>query len=77
MAPRDCSRNAGFVSLHDTPEEVYIAGVIVVTYDEHGNYGTRFEAESLDELPPPEVQLDLGQSIASAWAAASIASSEA
>lgn len=73
---RNCERNAGFISLHDLPEEVFVAGAIIVTIDEHGHYGTRFVSEDIDELPPADVQLDLGVSIATAWQAAALAPKE-
>ena len=70
---RDYERNLGFISLPDLPEEVYIAGAIVVTLDEAGTYGTHFVSEDIDELPPVDVQLDLGASVSTAWAAAALA----
>lgn len=71
---RNSELNQGFVALPDVAEEVVIAGVIVVTMNQDGTFGTHFKAEDLDEIPPVEVQLDLGSTIAAAWAAASIAS---
>jgi hypothetical protein len=74
---RDCTRNAGFVSLAEVPEDLFIAGVIVVTMTEDGHFGTRFVSEDIDELPNIEVQLDLGSTVAAAWAAASTAEADA
>lgn len=68
---RDCTMNAGFVSLADVPEDVFIAGVIVVTQTKEGFFGTQFVAVDVDEIPTTEAQLDLGSRIAAAWAAAS------
>lgn len=77
MKQRDCSRNQGFVALGDVPEEVWVAGVIVVVMNEDGSFGTRFQAEDLDELPATEVQMDLGKAVAEAWATAQLTSASA
>jgi hypothetical protein len=70
MADRSCDRNAGFLSLTQIPEELYIAGAIIVTLDEDGNPGVHFVAESLDEVPIPEVQAELGALVTQAWSLA-------
>lgn len=72
METRDCSHNAGFISLAAIPVEEYVAGVIVVTIDDDGEYGTHFIPESLDEVPDPEVQKELGKLVTQAWATANL-----
>lgn len=69
---RDCSHNAGFIALPTVPEDVFVAGVIVVTMTQDGTYGTHFVAESIDELPDVSTQLDLGAAIAEAWTVAAL-----
>lgn len=64
---RDCSRNAGVLSTYDVPEDLYIAGYVLVTLDEDGNYGFMFRNESLDEVPSPDVQETLGRWLAQAY----------
>lgn len=49
------------------PDDVFIAGVIIVTYDNDGQYGTHFKAESLDSVPGPELQEQLSRNITTAW----------
>jgi hypothetical protein len=69
---RDCTQNQGFISLPELPEEVFIAGAIIVTMTPEGKYGTHFVSESIDELPSPAVQLDLGVAVADAWQVAAL-----
>jgi hypothetical protein len=65
---RAIDRNIALIALgQDFPDDVFIAGVIVVTLDQDGNYGTVFKAESLDDLPIPELQEELGHHITTAW----------
>lgn len=71
MSDRDCTKNAGVIPASSIPEDVYIAGAIVVTMAEDGRtYGTHFIPVSLDELPDPEVQEILASTITTAWALA-------
>lgn len=73
--PRDCSRNAGFISAPEIPEDLWVAGAIIITLDENANYGFRFVAESMDEVPSPEVQETIGRWAAQAFALANDSSS--
>ena len=66
-APRDCTRNAGYLSTTQVAEDLYVAGAIIVTVTEGGELGVQFIAESLDEVPIPEVQEALGQMVTTAW----------
>lgn len=70
MADRNTTRSAGFVSLAEVPEDRWVAGIAVVTLNEEGGYDVIFQAESLDNVPDPEVQEILGPIIAQAWALA-------
>lgn len=74
---RDCTRNAGYVSTSDVSEDVYVMGAIVVTMTEDGRFGTHFVSEDMTEMPDVETQLDLGSTVAAAWAAASTAEADA
>lgn len=64
---RRVDRNAGFLSTSDVPDDVYIAGYVLVTLDESGEYGFIFRPESLDEVPSQEVQETLGRWLAQAF----------
>jgi hypothetical protein len=70
MADRSYERNAGYVDLPQIPDDVWIAGVIVVTMDADENFSTVFVPESLDDVPIPEVQQELGQLIVQSWSMA-------
>lgn len=67
MVDRDCTKNAGFLSLNDLPEDVYVLGAVIVTMDEDGNYGLAYRSESFDNVPIPEVQESLSPLIIQAW----------
>jgi hypothetical protein len=64
---RSYEMNAGYLNLPDIPDDRYIAGAIIVTIDEEGEYRTHFVAESLDEVPHEDVQETLGRWVAHAW----------
>lgn len=67
---RSYERNLGMISTPEVPEDKWIAGVVVVTMDEEGKFSTIFKAESLDDVPTPEVQEALDGMISQAWAMA-------
>lgn len=64
---RRYDRNPGLVTLPQIPDDQWIAGVVVVLYDEDGNYTTSYRAVGMDELPTPEVREELGTLITHAW----------
>ncbi len=67
MADRRYDRNVGHVDVPQVPDDLWIAGVIVVTMDEDEKFSTVFVPDSLDEVPIPEIQQELGALIAQAW----------
>jgi hypothetical protein len=66
-ATRDCSKNAGFISLEDIDPTKYIVGVVVVLYDEDGNYSSEWRPVSMDEIPGPEAREDIGALVSGAF----------
>lgn len=70
MVDRNCERNAGFIATTEIPEDLWVAGAIIITIDEDGQYGARFLAESMDAVPSPEVQETIGRWAAQAFALA-------
>lgn len=70
MADRSYERNAGYVNLPQIPDDLWIAGVIVVTMDEDEKFSTVFVPEALDDVPHPEVQESLEPLIVQAWSMA-------
>lgn len=73
MSDRSFEHNAGFISLvNHVPDDEYIAGVVVISINDNGDYSSRFIPESLDEVPSPEVQETLGAMIAQAFEIANI-----
>lgn len=70
MTDRSYDRNVGYVNVPQVPDDLWIAGVIVVTMDEDENFGTIFVPDSLDETPIPEVQEALGELIVQSWSMA-------
>lgn len=74
---RSYDRNAGMITFPDLPDDVWVAGAILVTMDEEGRYSAVFRAESLDETPIVEVQEELGAMIAQSWELANMPGVEA
>ncbi|UDL15439.1 hypothetical protein SEA_PEPE25_64 [Microbacterium phage Pepe25] len=70
MAERSYERNAGYISLTDIPDDKYIVGAVIVLMDEHGEYSTVFVNESLDSVPAPEVQGEIGPWVAQSFSLA-------
>lgn len=70
MADRAYDKNVGFISLPEVPDNVFIAGAIIVMIDEEGEYNVAFRAESLDKVPSEELQQEIASIVRSAWAIA-------
>lgn len=66
MADRRYDRNTGIITIPDLPDTHWVAGVVVVLYDGE-KYTPVFRAESLEHLPIPEIQEELGSLIAYSW----------
>ncbi|UOW92810.1 hypothetical protein SEA_ROBINROSE_67 [Microbacterium phage RobinRose] len=70
MAERSYERNAGYLSLTEIPDDQYIVGAVVVLMDGDGNYSAAFVNESLDSVPDPEVQDEIGPWVTQAFSLA-------
>jgi hypothetical protein len=67
MTDRSYDRNAGYLNLPHLPDDLFIAGAIIVTLNEDGELGATFVAESIDDVPAPEVQEELSALVRQAW----------
>lgn len=60
-------RNLGVIAVPEVPKDRWIAGAILVTIDEDGNYSFAFHSQSAEHLPAIEIREELGALAAHAW----------